>query len=114
MVFVFSDVHVTMSPNDTSAVEGQNTSLSCEFCSNLQNVTVNWMHGSQTVSSKHDRFVIETNHNKSTLSILNLQASDVGEYRCNASSREMGVSGLSTPGHVSLQCKCSTLCARII
>ena len=103
---VFSDVDITVPPNDTVVSEGQNVSVSCEFSSNLENVTVVWWRGNEKVPLTDGRFVVVSQGSKSILIITDVQASDAGEYRCNASSPEKGLSEVSTPGQVSLQCKC--------
>ena len=109
LVCVFSDVDITVPPNDTTVREGQNASLSCEFSSNLENVTVVWWRGNQKVPLTDGRFKVERHGSKSVLTIIDVQASDAGEYRCNASSPDKGLSEESTPGQVSLQCKCTAV-----
>ena len=105
----FSDVDITVPPNDTTVREGQNVSLSCEFSSNLNNVTVVWWRGEKRVNLSEGRFVVARQGSKSVLTIMDVQVNDAGEYRCNASSPEKGLSEESTPGQVSLQCKCSAV-----
>ena len=107
MMFLFSDLYVTVSPNDTLTMAGQNISLSCTFCSNIQNVTVKWMQENMTVSSKKDsRVKITQISSTNFLTITNIQANDAGEYRCKARSLETGLFDVSSPGQVSVHCKC--------
>ena len=102
---MFSDVDITRGPDDKAVQEGQNVSLSCNVSSNL-NVTVSWMRGTQKVSPLDGRYVLVRQDSKFTLIIINAQPGDAGEYRCNASSPEKGLYEVSTPGQVSLNCKC--------
>ena len=106
---LFSDLHITVPPNDTTVRDGQNVSLSCEFSSNLKNVTVVWWRGEERVNLTEGRFVVVKQGSKSILTIMDVQASDAGAYRCNASSPEKGLSEESTPGQVSLKCKWSAV-----
>ena len=108
MLFVFSDLQVTVGPTDTAARPGKKVSLSCQFSSNLLDVTVSWWRGNQILSATDVRVLILNEGSKSILTIMNLQTSDVGEYTCKASS-PVGLSDVSTPGHVSLQCKLSSI-----
>lgn len=99
-----SVVDIINPPTDAGIKEGQNITLSCTASSN-GNLTIHWMFGDELVSDNDTRVIITTNSTSSTLTIVNAQISDQGLYTCNATSLETGMSEVSTPGRVSLNCK---------
>lgn len=103
--FVFTVVDIIDPPPPEQNVErNQNITLTCRASSNT-NVTIVWMIGDKMISEIDGRVSIVTNGFNSTLIIANAQPSDEGFYSCNATSPETGLSDVSTPSKVSVNCK---------
>lgn len=88
--------------------EYENITLSCVASSNT-NVTITWFLEDKQISETYNRISITTNGFVSNITIAYAKASDVGLYTCNATSAETGLSDVSTPGEVTVNCKFNLL-----
>ena len=108
IAFFVTVVDIIDAPGDQNVEGSQNITVSCKASSNA-NVTIIWFNGDKLISENDSRVSISRTGLVSTLTIVNPTTSDEGLYTCNATSSETGLSEVSTPGRVSVNCKLMVL-----